>query len=102
MDCQGEMGQFSFLLKLLVQVDIRNSNGHSIKGFVFYIRRSAITDTEPWAIYEGLQMAWKGSFKHVKVKSDNLTAIKFIESRDGDFSAHLSLLQEIRELMTRE
>lgn len=55
----------------------------------------SVVQTELWAIYDGLKLAWQRGLRNILVESDNMAVVHVLNDMKSDFSA-LSLTRSIK------
>ncbi|KAK5783428.1 hypothetical protein PVK06_037936 [Gossypium arboreum] len=78
-------------------VVFRDEKGECLLGFSGTIGLATVLKSEPWAIYDGLQLNWDRGFHEVIMESDSKEAVEQINNGWDSFYSNW-LVKEIRTL----
>ncbi|KAL4271776.1 hypothetical protein GQ457_13G010260 [Hibiscus cannabinus] len=63
-----------------IGVVFRDTGGRWLFGFARFVERCTVLVAELWAIHDGLAQAWMHGHRCVELKSDNLEAVRIVNS----------------------
>ncbi|CAL1397034.1 unnamed protein product [Linum trigynum] len=75
---------------------LRDGTGNWIAGFLANFGTATAILAELWAVFHGLDMAWKKGYRAVRLESDSQLAIQLINNRSDPVHPHATLLSAIR------
>ncbi|CAL1404047.1 unnamed protein product [Linum trigynum] len=81
---------------------IRDSTGRWRAGFVANIGSASAALTEIWALFYGLELAWKEGHRAIIVQSDSQLVIQLVEDRQDPVHPYATLLAAIRRQVSRD
>ncbi|CAL1368627.1 unnamed protein product [Linum trigynum] len=81
---------------------IRDAMGNWLGGFVVNIGTATAALAELWAIFHGLELAWKLGFRVVKLASDSQLAIQLIQDRQDPIHPYATLLGLVRRKLSQD
>ncbi|CAL1352415.1 unnamed protein product [Linum trigynum] len=81
---------------------LRDWAGNWIAGFIANFGTATAILAELWAVFHGLEMAWKKGYRAVRLESDSQLAVQLINNRSDPVHPHATLLSAIRRKIGQE
>ncbi|CAL1375172.1 unnamed protein product [Linum trigynum] len=81
---------------------IRDEHGRWQAGFVAMIGEATAALAELWALFHGLNLAWKFRCTNLLIETDSQLVIQWLKSRSDPLHPYASLLASIRRRMAQD